>query len=191
MIVVETVTVQLMTWIWQTGGTRTGELSLRQLRITQPMLNTLRMEEARLHFSLWQCRPSTDELEPVPLSAGIYQPQLNELSYLRIKVVNLSCKSTLSEILVVASCPFWCYLAVSRTFSLNLLLDPIEHVLYEGLSSDIPIGRLRSRETVEFDTPVTFISCGRFEMSGMLTDSDHLGDSDRLGRGFLKAVVHP
>lgn len=59
------------------------------------MLNTLRVEDARLQLSLWQCQPDSDDFQPVSLAAGVYQPQLNELVYLRSKITNLSCESLL------------------------------------------------------------------------------------------------
>lgn len=70
-------------------------------------------------------------------------------------------------------------------------LDPLQHILAEGVLSDIPVGRLGSDEIYEFDTPITFVSCGRFEISGVIRDPGYSGDSDRLGRGLLKAMVRP
>ena len=46
-------------------------------------------------------------------------------------------------------------------------------------------------EIYEFDTPITFVSCGRFEILGVIRDPGYSGDSDRLGRGLLKAMVRP
>lgn len=70
-------------------------------------------------------------------------------------------------------------------------LDPFQHVLAEGVLSDIPVARLESGQVYEFETPVTFVSCGRFELSGVIQDPGHTGDTDRLGRGLLKAMVRP
>lgn len=63
------------------------------------MLNILRVEQARLRLSLWYDDGLAGELKPMPLRAGIYQPQLNELVYLRTKITNLSseCASRRSE----------------------------------------------------------------------------------------------
>lgn len=74
----------------QTGGIRSGELSLRQQRMTQPMVKTLRMEEARVHMSLVSYNPShgTDKL--VNYRGGKYYPAPQEFVYLRIKITNLS-----------------------------------------------------------------------------------------------------
>ncbi|GJE90813.1 TRAPP II complex [Phanerochaete sordida] len=155
----------------ETGGTRTGELSLRQLRITQPMLNSTRVEQARLHLALWCHEESTDELKPIPTRAGVYQPPLNELVYLRTKVTNLS--------------------KTPRTFTVNFVLDPPQHILFEGVLSDIPVGRLASDEAYEFDTPVTFVACGRFELTAFITDPSSVADRDRLGRSLVKAAVQP
>lgn len=81
--------------------------------------------------------------------------------------------------------------AESRTFVVSLFLDPMQHVLAEGVLADIPIGRLDSGQTYSFDTPVTFVSCGRFSLSGVLAEPGSPGESDRLGRGLLKAIVRP
>lgn len=69
-------------------------------------------------------------------------------------------------------------------------MEPLQHVLYEGVLSDISMGRLGSGESFEFDTPVIFISRGRYEISGAIIDPTHTGNRNRLGKGILKATVH-
>lgn len=70
----------------QTGGMRSGDLSLRQQRMTLPMLETLRMETAQVHLSLAPC----DDTLPLLQHGGKYHPQPNEFVYLRMKITNLS-----------------------------------------------------------------------------------------------------
>jgi hypothetical protein len=74
------------------GGTRSGELSLRQQRMTMPMLETLRIETARVHLSLVRYSQSDVE-EVVPLHpTGKYCPKPNEFVSLRLKATNMSRK---------------------------------------------------------------------------------------------------
>lgn len=54
------------------------------------MFDILRVERARLQLALWRQKDSATEMEPVSQAAGIYQPQMNELVYLRARVTNLS-----------------------------------------------------------------------------------------------------
>lgn len=157
------------------------------------MLNTLRTEEARLRLSLWRQESSEAELTPVLSASGVYQPQLDELIYLRTTITNLAGEAFILSNTVCALLITHSHIpeVESRTFTVNLALDPAQYVLYEGVLSDIPVGRLSNGQSYSFDTPLTFVSCGRFELSGVITDPRHVADSDRLGSGTLKAVVHP
>jgi len=74
----------------QTGGTRSGELSLRQQRMTQPMVETLRMEKARVHMSLVSYDSSRRTHQSVKYFGEKYYPPPQEFVYLQIKVTNLS-----------------------------------------------------------------------------------------------------
>lgn len=171
----------------QNGGIRTGELSLRQQRMTQPMLNALRLELARLHLSLWRDDPTTEQRKEIPYAAGAFRPPLNELVYLRAKITNLDCESTYSECvhdIDISSA------ASEHAFTVNLTLDPVDHILFEGVTDDIPIGRLSGGKSYEFETPVTFVSCGRFEIAGSIVVPGHSELRDRLGTGALRAVVY-
>lgn len=68
-------------------------------------------------------------------------------------------------------------------------MEPSHHVVYEGVLSNIPVGRLESRESYEFDTPVTFLSSGKFDLSADVRIPSQSGDKGQFGRGQLKAVV--
>ncbi|OBZ75570.1 hypothetical protein A0H81_04217 [Grifola frondosa] len=114
----------------ENGGTRSGHLSLRQQRMTLPMLEALRVETARVHMSL----VSYDEVQsatPVTVAqaGGKFLPPPNEFVYLRTKVTNLSS----SELIL----------------TLNLTLEPSQHVIYQGTLADIPLGRLAHGESQE------------------------------------------
>ncbi|PBK78204.1 hypothetical protein ARMSODRAFT_947080 [Armillaria solidipes] len=123
---------------WQEmGGVRSGDLSLRQQRMTLSMLNTLRTETARIDMSLL----TFDELE-VPHRNGKYHTQANEFVHLRIKIKN--------------------QYASPLTLSLDLIMEPPEHVIYEGVLNDIPVGKLKSGASFDITIPLCFLAYGRF-----------------------------
>ena len=73
--------------------------------------------------------------------------------------------------------------------TVNLSMDPASHILYEGVLADIPIGRLATTQSKVFELPVSFVSCGRFEIS---VDAFHFESSrkkSRQARGQLRAAV--
>lgn len=86
----------------QSGGTRTGSLSLRQQRMTLPMLEALRVETARVRMYLIQYDEEGEERHvPVDASGAKFLPPPNEFVYLRTTVTNLS-----RESLHDMDCPF-------------------------------------------------------------------------------------
>ncbi|KAF6765224.1 TRAPP II complex [Ephemerocybe angulata] len=130
---------------WQeTGGIRSGELSLRDQRMTMHMLETLRLEAAKVELAL----VSRESEEPISKVGGWYMPPPNEFVALRAQVQNLSGSPVV--------------------FTLDLQLDPVESIVYEGILSDIPLGRLEPDEVREFSLGVCFLSKGRFELSGQV-----------------------
>lgn len=78
--------------ITQAGGSRLGDLSLRQQRLTQPMLRALRTETTRVQMDLLQYDSDDEEQEPtiVHRRGGKVYTQPNEFAHLRIRVTNLS-----------------------------------------------------------------------------------------------------
>jgi trafficking protein particle complex subunit 9 len=76
----------------QAGGARSGALSLRQQRMTFPMLETIRTETARVKMSLVRYDSSDNGLveSAVAHKSGKYMPCPNEFVYLRTQVINLS-----------------------------------------------------------------------------------------------------
>lgn len=75
---------------YQSGGIRSGDLSLRQQRMTLPMLETIRMENTRVHMSLVSYSNPSKGDEPIIHRGGKYYPPADEFVYLRTKVTNLS-----------------------------------------------------------------------------------------------------
>jgi hypothetical protein len=66
-------------------------------------------------------------------------------------------------------------------------MEPIEHIIYEGILSDVPVGRLERGESREVDITICFLSYGRFEIGA---EVQGLGVSGRAGVGQLTADVH-
>jgi len=150
----------------EAGGTRYGDLSLRQQRLTLTMLDTLRTEKAGILLSLVRAGDSTDT--PVKQVAGKYHPPCSELVYIRIKVTNLT--------------------SSSLVFTVDVSIDPKEHFIHDGVLCDIPVGRLEAKQSREVEVAVCFLCHGRFEIlaSARVLDSGHLSGT---GSARLIAIV--
>ena len=75
----------------QTGGLRAGDLSLRQQRMSLPMLEALRVETARVKMTLVRYgEVGQEQLVPVDGTGAKFLPPPNEFVYLRTTVTNLS-----------------------------------------------------------------------------------------------------
>lgn len=78
---------------FQPGTGRTGELSLRQQRLTLPMLETLRLEDLTIQLSIVPDDAEVD-LGIKLLGGNRYRVPSNEFVHLKITVQNLSCEFT-------------------------------------------------------------------------------------------------
>ncbi|KAJ7155939.1 TRAPP II complex [Mycena crocata] len=148
----------------EAGGTRSGDLSLRQQRMTLPMLETLRTETASIQMSLYRCEES--DKVTVGSNGGKYHPPPNEFVYLRTKVTNLSLRSLV--------------------FTVDFDLQSSKHIIMEGLLRDVPIGRLESGESREIETGLCFLAYGRYEISA---EAKVVGSVENKGLGRLTAMV--
>ncbi|GLB34932.1 putative transport protein Trs120 or TRAPPC9, TRAPP II complex subunit [Lyophyllum shimeji] len=153
----------------ETGGVRFGDLSLRQQRMTLPMLETLRLETARVQISLVAYDDSVPSSRPLVERDGKFYPPANEFVYLRTKITNTS--------------------SSSRVFTMDVEVEPSEHVVYEGVLTEMPVGRLEPGESREIDTALCFLVYGRFEISAEATSFDSPRTDARAGIGHLIAVV--
>ena len=75
------------------------------------------------------------------------------------------------------------------TLTVNLRMEPAQHILFEGVLSDIPVGRLDVAQTQEFELPVAFVSCGRFEITAEAVLVNGPQARTRLSRSQLRALV--
>ncbi|KAG5645221.1 hypothetical protein DXG03_006638 [Asterophora parasitica] len=153
----------------ETGGVRSGDLSLRQQRMTLPMLETLRLENAQVQMSLVTYEGDATADRTLEERDGKYYPPADEFVYLRTRVTNTS--------------------SSSQVFTLDLDLEPSEHIVYEGILSDLAIGRLESGESRQLDTAICFLADGRFEISAEVRNFDSSRSDARAGIGQLLAVV--
>jgi hypothetical protein len=165
-----TLDLQIMVHCQQVGGTRSGDLSLRQQRMTLPMLETIRTETARVSMSLVGYDDDAGLLEQaIAQKGGKYLPRANQFVYLRTHVINLS--------------PSPLVLLV------DLNMDPADHIIYEGVLSNIPLGRMESEGTREVEIPLCFLSQGRFEICAEVQILGAPRSERKAGVGQLRAVV--
>lgn len=70
-------------------------------------------------------------------------------------------------------------------------MDPIQHLIYEGISSHIPIGRLATNEAYETEIPIAFISCGRFDIFADVRTVSDATQYSKVGWGHMRVMVLP
>ncbi|QRW27635.1 transport protein particle subunit [Rhizoctonia solani] len=129
---------------WSEPGTgRTGEVSLRQQRLTLPMLETLRLEDITIQLSIVPDTPG-DGTEIKSSGANTYRVPLNEFLHLRTEVHNLT------------------------TRELPLILDikaaretRLEHILFQEPHSDIHLG-IVGTESQARETGLCFLASGEY-----------------------------
>ncbi|KAF5391257.1 hypothetical protein D9757_001865 [Collybiopsis confluens] len=148
----------------EAGGTRYGDLSLRQQRFTLTMLETLRTEQAGISISL----ANTEVDAAIEQRAGKYYPPSNELLYVRLRITNLT--------------------GTPLVFTVDMDIEPREHAIFDGVLYDIPVGRLASMESREVEVALCFLCHGRFEIVASARVLDG-GDSTGTGSARLIAMV--
>jgi trafficking protein particle complex subunit 9 len=104
------------------------------------MLETLRTEKAGIQLSL----VGFEDLATIEHRAGKYHPLCSELVYIRVHVTNLTNSAFV--------------------FTLDVDVEPREHVIFDGVLYDMPIGRLHAKESREVEVAVCFLCHGRFEV---------------------------
>lgn len=68
-------------------------------------------------------------------------------------------------------------------------MEPGEHVINEGILSDMPIGQLEGGTSGEIETALCFLSYGQFEIGAEVRRLGSPRAEGRLGIGRLRAVV--
>jgi len=154
----------------EADGSRSGELSFREQRITLPMLETLRTEQVRIHLELFsRGGEGSEERLPVLREGGTYYPPPYEFVYLRARISNLSLQT-----LVLTA---------------DAIVDPADHAIQEGVAAGIPIGRLESGAERVLEMPFCFVACGRFHIHVGVRAINTTAREARAGSATLKAAV--
>ncbi|KZV62838.1 hypothetical protein PENSPDRAFT_641660 [Peniophora sp. CONT] len=154
---------------WREVGSsgRAGELSLRQQRLTYPMLECLRTETARVGLSLWL--REDDEWTELPRRDGRFMPPPNEFVYVRLEAENKSPQPL--------------------ALTLDLNIEPSEYILCDGSLADVPLGRLAPGAHAQAELAVCFMACGRFTLEGSVRVMGAPPDEARVGLGTLRVLV--
>jgi len=134
----------------EAGGSRSGDLSLRQQRLTKPMLHALRMDPIYVQMELLQQADDEDGVSQkvVNRRGGKYRAPPNEFLFLRMRIRNVS--------------------PTRLIFTASMFFEPEKYVIYQGVLQGIPLGEVESGETKEMEMAICFVSCGRFELRGQV-----------------------
>lgn len=65
----------------------------------------------------------------------------------------------------------------------------MEHIVYEGVLTDLPVGQLQSGETREIVTCLCFLACGRFEVLAKVRSLGTPETESRVARTHVIAIV--
>ena len=81
------------------------------------------------------------------------------------------------------------YPASPVVFTLDFEATPTEYLVYEGVFTDVAIGRLKGGESREVSTPLCFLSCGRYEISAQVRGVDNSKTEGRLAKTYISVIV--
>ena len=148
------------------GGSRSGDLSLRQQRLTKPMLHALRTDPVHVQMDLLQQGDDEDGVSQkiVNRRGGKYRAPPNEFLFLRMRIRNVSRGFRPTSRFVHTSNWCWDRTATNLIFTASMFFEPEKHVIYQGVLQGIPLGEVCSGETRESEIAICFVSCGRFEL---------------------------
>ncbi|TFK54866.1 hypothetical protein OE88DRAFT_1653405 [Heliocybe sulcata] len=153
----------------EAGGPRSGELSLRKQRMTLPMLQAVRTETVRVQMSLMPMETSHQDVGAVSRHGRTYLPDVNEFLFLRTSITNLS--------------------DVPLSLTLDLAIDPADHVIHEGILTAVPIGLLEPNESYDVDTAVCFVCGGSFSIGATIRTLGAPPNAGNIGSGDLTALA--
>jgi hypothetical protein len=80
-------------------------------------------------------------------------------------------------------------IASCLVFTVDLEVEPAEHVVHEGVLTDLAIGRLEGGESREVEIALCFIAYGYFEIIAQVRAFDASRVDTRVGLGRLIAIV--
>ena len=73
--------------------------------------------------------------------------------------------------------------------TLDLSAEPADYIIYEGTLAEVPVGRLAPGESRVVEMPLSFVSCGHFQLGVEVRELGARPDEGRVGFGMLKAVI--
>lgn len=164
------------------NGSRNGDLSLRQQRMTMHMLKALKTDLTRINLSLVQCCP---EETTVKSSCGKFIVAPNTVVNLVVEVTNTGRMSIEPGFLLHINHTS----ASTLAMMLDLSTSSEEHVLLQGSLSDIVLGRLESGQSQVVEVPLCFLSAGHFEIAVEAWRLSIVGEKQRTGVTRLWAIV--
>jgi len=74
-------------------------------------------------------------------------------------------------------------------FTIDLEVNPPEYVIYEGVITDLAIGRLNNGECREVTTSLCFLASGRFDISAVVRCFGTSGMDSRTARAHTTVIV--
>lgn len=80
-------------------------------------------------------------------------------------------------------------IALPLVLLIDLEIEPAEHVIYEGILSNVPLGHIEAGQTKDLEAAVTFLSEGRFEIRAEVRTLGAERSQRTAGMGQLRAVV--
>ncbi|KAF8844938.1 hypothetical protein BDN67DRAFT_942470 [Paxillus ammoniavirescens] len=153
----------------EANGSRCGDLSLRQQRMTIHMLNTLQTDVARIDLSLVQYAPDDDSPTIIKRRGGKFVVESNTMVNAMAKVTN------------TGSPPL--------AMMVNLIPSSEEHILFEGSLTNIPLGNVGGGQSKVIEIPLCFLCVGHFELG---VEAQLLGapeERSRVGVGRIQVMV--
>lgn len=154
--------------------------------MTLPMLEALRTETVRLHLSMHA--ESGSDLEAHAPCRYRLAPE----TFYLVKVVatNLSRESStgshpakdiiLTNLRIVDH---------PLTLTLDVNAEPADHIIYEGVLSNVPLGHLNGGESAHTEFSVSFAARGLFELAANAGIWGSIGEGSKVGHGVLKVDI--
>lgn len=154
----------------ETTSNRFGDLSLRQQPVTMHMLNAFKADQVHVDMSF--IHPDAEHGSPMPLkrSPGKFVVPPNTIVNLRVQLTN-TCPSRLA-------------------MTVTLLPSPEEHILFEGVLANIPVGTVEGGQSKAVEIPMCFLCSGKFEIGAEARILGTCRERERAGVGRVYAIVN-
>lgn len=147
------------------------------------MLEAFRLEVAHISLSI-NCDEDNENTE-----GGLrYHPKANEFVQLRTRVSNLMRMYSYICHNVDSAADQECA-AYPVVFTLDYEANPSEHLVFEGVLTELPVGRLESGESREIVSSLCFLACGRFEILAKARSYGASEADSRVARTHVIAIV--